>query len=812
MSDKIRLSLWSFLMIFPFLAGFSQEKEMKKAMAAFDDLQYQTAAELYKSALEKTGDDSLMTFHAQFMLAECYRMMNDPDFAEPYYRDLERSGYGESKPILYLRYADVLRTQGAVAEAREQYRKYLRSAPKDPEGTVGLKSCDWVLGRPGRAQVNVYNLSAINTAHDDFAPAFADASGNSLLFTSNRPGTVGKYTDQWSGYGFSDLYTTTLSGSQWSVPQPFDALGIINTEIHEGSAVFNADLSALYFTRCTRSDEKMRYCQVLKSAKKDGLWQEPVVLLSDTAANMGQPALTTDGLSLYFSSDRKGGAGGNDLWKVTRPHPDSAFGKPVSPGPGINTPGEELFPRLFHDTLLYFASDGHVGYGGLDIYQSRMTDGAWGKPENLLWPVNSGYDDFGIAVIVPGEEGCFTSNRRNGAGADDLYRFTRRTMLFTLSGHIKDLMTLLPLENAVVMLISPEGDTAFAQTDTRGSYHFDTTRVREYSDYSLVFRKDNYFSNKDEISTRPYRDDHNFKVDVLLEPIPEKPIVLPDILYALDDWRLQPQYEDSLMQLVQLLRDNENLVIELRSHTDSRASYEYNDTLSQKRAQSVVDFLILQGIEPGRLVARGYGERIFRVLNKDITREGYTFRQGTEITDQFVYALPTKDIQEAAFQLNRRTEFAVLRKDYKPSGQAVGPAPVIQIVSDSTRSTVDFTVKDDGRIIVMLYLNDYGAEAFLDEGSPESLVNESFVIELLRKGAIDRNDFNGNFDEIMVDGRIVEGALVTMDKVRLGGIVLDGSGFRVMKDGADTIIIGGDLLSKMPDYSVDEMNKQLIFK
>jgi peptidoglycan-associated lipoprotein len=421
-------------------------------------------------------------------------------------------------------------------------------------------------------------------------------------------------------------------------------------------------------------------------------------------------------------------------------------------------------------------------------------------------------------------------------------------MLFSLTGQVKDIMTLLPLESSTVMLIGENGDTAVTLTDTRGMYRFDTTMVREYSSYDLIFRKDNYFSKKDAISTRPYRDDHQFRVDVALEPIPEKPIVLPDILYALDDWRLQPQYEDSLMQLVRLLRDNENLVIELRSHTDSRASYEYNDTLSQKRAQSVVDFLISQGIEPGRLVARGYGERIFRVLNKDITREGYTFRQGTEINDPFVNALPTKEIREAAYQLNRRTEFAVLRKDYKAGPAAAGAAATqIQIISDTTARLIAYDLSDDGLVRVTLYLNDYGIPAVFDskgtpslsqgtpslesdsllmtaavaipvQGTPSlsqgtpSLIGQNLVLDFLKKGAINRNNFPGDFDTIMAGDTLAEGSTVIFAKARLGHIVLDPLELKISRKAGDRVIIGRDMMDRIGTFTIDENKKQLIFR
>jgi peptidoglycan-associated lipoprotein len=329
----------------------------------------------------------------------------------------------------------------------------------------------------------------------------------------------------------------------------------------------------------------------------------------------------------------------------------------------------------------------------------------------------------------------------------------------------------------------------------------------------MVFRKENYFSRRDSVSTKPFEDDHNFSLDVILEPIPEKPIVLPDILYPLDEWILLPQYQDSLRGLVVLLKENPSLVIELRSHTDSRASFEYNDVLSQKRAQSVVDFLITEGIDPGRLVAKGYGERVFRVLDKDVKREGYLFKKGTELNDQYIYALPTKEIQEAAFQLNRRTEFAVIAKDYKASHKEGSmAAPVIEMISDSSVISVKYTLSAEGKMLVFCYLNDFGTNAVLSPDSLASTIDESIVQDLLKKGAVNRNDFKGNFEEIMIDGRIKENSLLTIGKARLGELVINNVTLRVKFGTGDLLVIGKDMLEKFGEYEIDKEKGQLIFK
>jgi peptidoglycan-associated lipoprotein len=477
-----------------------------------------------------------------------------------------------------------------------------------------------------------------------------------------------------------------------------------------------------------------------------------------------------------------------------------------------------MFPFLSEDSVLFFASDGFPGYGGLDIYRSVLRDNKWTKPENLYQPINSGYDDFGFilkSVNEKGymEEGYFTSNRPGGSGGDDIYRLERRILQFTLAGVVRDNMNLLPLEEATVTLAHSDGEEYLLITDERGRFFFDNTQVLEDSEYELAVRKRNYFADVSEVSTYPYWDDHDIKVEIILEPIPEKPIVLPDILYPLDEWILLPQYQDSLRGLVKLLNENPTLVIELRSHTDSRASHQYNDVLSQKRAQSVVDFLITEGIEAGRMLAKGYGERVFRTLNKDITREGYSFKKGTLLNDDYVYSLPTKEIQEAAFQLNRRTEFAVIARDYISTGQAQGgKVPVIEMVSDSTVVSIDFDLLKDGGITFFSHINDFRVQTVLEEQENGSFIGESLVLELLRKGAINRNDFEGNFEEIMENDQVMEGSRIKLNKIRLGDSIVNDIEVTVKAEARDFFFIGKDLFSQFGDSEIDMNEQKIIFK
>jgi peptidoglycan-associated lipoprotein len=811
MSIRIKILLTAILILTIGLESMAQQKDIRMADSAFQTLQYYSAADYYQRAINKFKENTAEKQYSMFMLAECYRIMNDPDQALPFYKELVELNYGASEPSLYLRYAQGLKTNGEVAAAKEYFEKYLSISPSDKEALTGLESCRWIIDNQARwLQVNVVNLEDVNSPQDDFGPVFLDEEHSQIVFTSNRYNEKTKSWDEWSNAPFSDLYTSTFKGKRWSDPAPLEFLGKINSDVHEGSPCVNHDRSAIYFTRCDKAATDMAYCQIWKSERSENGWKTPKLVLSDSMANIGQPTLSRDGLTLLFSSDKKGSKGENDIWAVARDHKDSTFGKPFLLQ-AVNSIGDEVFPYLYNDTTLYFSSDGFEGYGGWDIYRSVKRKGSWSSPENLLTPVNSGYDDFGIIVRIPGEEGFFSSNRPGGLGGDDIYRFYRKILLFSVTGQIKDNMNLLPLQDVQVMLVEDDKDTSVCYTDKRGQFSFDTSIVKEDHTYELIFRKTNYFAKKDNFSTWPYKEDFAFTVDANLEPIPEKPIVLPDILYELDKWDLAPQYQDSLMQLVVLLKENESLVIELRSHTDSRGSDEYNDILSQKRAQSVVDFLISQGIDPGRLVAKGYGERIYRVLDKSITREKYTFKAGTEISDEFVNSLPSKEIKEAAFQLNRRTEFTVLAKDFKP-GTAAGATPVIQVVSDPSARTLSYALEEDGRMTVNGYINDFSTGFIIDPGSAGSFIDGAMVLDLLQKGAIDRTDFEKDLEEVIIDGQVMDNARIKLEKIRLGENVIHDAWVSVRSDSNTSFILGKDLLDQIGSFLIDEDNRVIIFK
>ena len=537
----------------------------------------------------------------------------------------------------------------------------------------------------------------------------------------------------------------------WSNPALIDQGGIINTNDNEGAAQFNSRYTTLYFTRCWNESREKDGCAIYKVGRMGATaWGQPekLDLASDSSKAIGHPSLSSDESTIYFSADLPGGKGGKDIWMASRKGKTKAggFGKPENLGPVINTDGDELFPFIRDDSILYFASNGHPGMGGLDIFRSVRHNGEWSKPENMKYPINTSFDDFAI-IFNPDEpeEGFFTSNRPGGKGRDDIYSFVVPPLLFTLQETITDDRTLQPVAGAEVQVVGTNGKSMKYTSDDKGNYTFNKNQVSPNTTYEILVTKQDYFNDKGKETTVGLERSKDLVRNFVLMPIPKKPVVLPDILYDLNKWDLKPQFQDSLQGLIQTLDANENLVIELASHTDSRGSDELNDVLSQRRAQSVVDYLISRGIDAGRLVAKGYGKRVPRTLNKDITRDGYTFKAGIVLTDSLVNTLPNTQIREDAFALNRRTEFSILRNDYvprvKPGKPAIAP---IEVVANPEENSISYVDTKGEYMESTCYLNGITMKFDYDKKEPDFLIPAETAFQLLKDGVIGKDDFKGD--------------------------------------------------------------------
>lgn len=816
MNIKKSLVIISLLMFLIPTLVFAQRNPAKSADEAFDALQYTVAIDKYKKAYTKVKKNKEEKNRITSQLAECYRLTSNYKRAEISYKQLVRRDWDKRNPEILLKYAEMLKINGKYEESVVQYHAYMERVPDDPRGKKGAESAELIpewIENPSKYEVT--NIKKINSRESDFAPAFTSENYNEIVFGSTRDGATGKATDDWTGQNFSDLFVTKLDRKdEWSVPVLFDKSETINTKANEGTPTFSSDFKTLYFTRCHNDEKKESGCQVYKSRRSGRNWSEPEMVEIngiDTMSTIGQPTVSESELIIYFAADRKGGFGGKDIWVAFRESKTEGFKRPKNIGEIINTPGDEMFPFLRNDTTLYFASDGHGGMGGLDIFVSIIdTAGVWGKPENLKYPMNSTFDDFGI-VFHPEEEYGFLSSNRKGRGKEDIWHFIEPPLLFTISGTVTDDRTLFAIENANVKLVGSSGLSVSTITNQEGYFSFGKSQVGPNTTYEIIVTKPGYLNNKGTITTVGVEFSKDFKKNIVLQPIPAEPVVLPDILYDLAKWDLKPQYQDSLQGLIQTLRDNPNLVIELASHTDSRDSHERNDILSQRRAQSVVDYLIIRGIEPARLVAKGYGERNPRKMNRAYNHNGVQFEEATVFDEEFIASLSTEKEKEAAHQLNRRTEFRVLRKDYVPSATNMDITQLNILINPDDNSVLFSEEPNSGTFkstcIIMAYY-----EEFAYDRHSVAMISLDKAMALLKGGAIGKEHFEGNAEEILVDNSILNNAIINIPEITIANKTVTNIQIKVNHKLRYDLVFGDKLLKRFGEFNFDTNTHKLTFK
>lgn len=716
----MRLTYWGlFLAFFSLLAtpAFSQDgdtptdpkteldKDVKKAYEAFDTEKYFAAIELLKEAFgEVKGREMKSTI--LFKLGECYRLTNDYKNAEKNYQKAAKLGYKD--PIVQLYYADMLKAQGEYEDALVAYQDYKKSNPTDPMADAGIESTkeavDWQ-NTPNLYQVS--NMKDINTIYHDFAAVYGGKAreNSEIIFASSREESTGGDEDGWTGESFMDLYTTTserkegrrrrrgtggtieldVSKKRWSTPIPLEEEEIINTEHNEGSACFDSRKKKLYFTKCMQDDKLEQVCGIWVSEFVGKSWKQPehLIIGGDSAANTGHPSLSPDDKLLYFASTSYNSRGGRDIFVSSYDRRRKAWGSPKNLGPKVNTELNEYFPFAHDNGYLYFSSDGHPGMGGLDVFRIKV--GADGLPlptakaENMKFPINSSADDFGLVFEPGGDEKGFISSNRKGSKneSDDIYAVFKTPVVFKLQGVVTSSKTGQVIPAASVKL-EGGGASIEAIADKDGYYFFDETQIKKDVAYHLVFEKEKFLSNAGDVTTvgipmtafeylpSETKFQHTLTLNITLDPI-DVPIVLPNVLFDTDKAFLRPESKIALDTVVTILKNNPRIVIELRSHTDYIGTAKSNEILSQRRADSSVAYLIKKGINPARLVAVGRGEYEPFVIPEKYDRYGKDlFSAGTALAEKYIKGL-TPEQQEAANQINRRTDMKVLRDDYIPA-------------------------------------------------------------------------------------------------------------------------------------------------
>lgn len=639
------------------LGSCSSQKNYRLGNLSYEIGEYYRATEKFRKAYRK--EDNLQhKMEMAYQMAEAYRAIGDYGRAAIWYQNAIRRQHPDYKAVLH--WADCLRATQKYEEAIEAYQQYLDSFPTDVQAINGLDACrftqEWEAS-PTRYVVNA--VRELNSRYSDYTPVFVGGRDNEILLTSARENNVGRKESGITGAYFADIYRAEyqVQRQKWGPPQLIDESGLINSPDEEGAVTLSPSGDEMIFTRA-RYDKQTDFGTELYRVKMSrGNWSEPVKLdLVGDSLIAAHPSLSANGDTLYFVSDKPGGYGGKDIWMATRN--GGSFSTPVNLGPKINTPGDEVFPTIHSSGELYFSSNYHMGMGGLDIFKATRNEAGEWHLQNLKAPINSTGDDFGMAFIE-GEEvrGLFASNRK-GSRSDDIYSFYLPPKIFRVSGEIYDKETGQRMDGARIRIIGTDGTNLRMRAD-KGQFQM---TLNPETEYVFAAFKDGYLNDKGRESTIGLDESQDFRVDLYLTPT-DAPIKVDNINYEFGSWELQPQSVHALDSLVGILELNPTITIELMAHTDFVGSEQFNFDLSQKRAQAVVDFLIQRGINPDRLVAKGYGETWPKKVTRNMAQQYDFLKRNDELTEEFINQL-TPEQQEIAKALNRRTEFRVLSTDF----------------------------------------------------------------------------------------------------------------------------------------------------
>ncbi|MDE6071791.1 MAG: OmpA family protein [Muribaculaceae bacterium] len=616
------------------------------------------ASKTYRSVYNKLSPktDRELRGEVAYKMATCYRRLNQSARAAASYQNAIRYEYPDSTAFYYL--GRSLQGEGKYPQAIDAYKTFLEWRPDDALAKEGIRGCQKAIRSKNEPKTRyiVKNAKLFNSQRSDFAPMYLDKTLNTIYFTSSTEKATGTNKSEITGTKKSDIFFSTKNErGEWQRPEP--AGGELNTEADEGIVSFSPDGQTMYLTVARRSETSNTSVEIFTSQRSDATWSAPqkYEITADTLSAYGHPAVSPDGVYLYFSSDMPGGFGGKDIWRINLKSP---VGSLENLGEQINTSGDEMFPYVRTDSLLYFSSDGHPGFGGLDLFRAKLnTTGQRWSVENMGLPMNSSGDDFGI-TYGEGESGFFSSNRKDARGYDSIYSFELPEILVTISGYVLD-KDEEPVPGAVIRIVGDDGSNQKEVARDDGSFKFKLERGVKYV---MKAGATGYLNVKQEFQSGMEEENADYGVDFILAAI-NKPQVVENIFYDFDKATLRPESKEALNEIIATLNENPNVTIEMGAHTDRKGSDEYNINLSNRRAKSVVDYLIAAGINPERLTWKGYGESVPKRVTKRINREFPQFPEDTVLDEAFIETLSPED-QEAADQINRRTEFQVTSIDF----------------------------------------------------------------------------------------------------------------------------------------------------
>ena len=649
--------LMAFLAVALMLHSCAADNAMRKGEKFLAIGEYHDAAEQFKKAYTKTPTkERQLRGQRALKMAHCYRHISSTQKAISAYRNALR--YNVASLDDRLNYARLLLKNGEYKRALTEFELLNDSMPNNVLVRNGLLSAKMApKWKEQGSDYTVKKMTEFNSRRADYCPVLAGDQWDRLYFSSTRNDALGDELSGITGAKPGDIFFSDKDDKgKWSKPQTIESG--LNTEYDEGACCLSPDGSTMYLTQCLSDASYPRFAQIVTAQRSDASWGKttPLLITNDTLSSYAHPAVSPDGEWLYFVSDMPGGKGGLDIWRMrltaNGPVGVENLGEP------INTPGDEMFPTFRPNGDFYFSSDGHPGFGGLDIFIATVGEDGKYHLSHPGYPLNSQGDDFGMTFQGQLNQGFFSSNRGDGRGWDHVYSFYNPEIVQTIRGWIYE-QDGYELTAGEARIVGTDGTNLRLGVRGDGSFEY---VVKPGVDYIILAMCDGFLNHKEEIHVDSVKESKVYDLQFPLASI-SAPVLIDNIFYAFDKATLLPESKNALDSLILMLNENPNITIELSAHTDYRGAEDYNKKLSQKRAESVVKYLINHGIAADRLTAVGYGEEKPKTIRRKVAERYPWLKENDVLTEEFILKLKPEQ-QETANALNRRTEFKVLRTTY----------------------------------------------------------------------------------------------------------------------------------------------------
>ena len=649
--------LMAFLAVVLMLHSCAADNAMRKGEKFLAIGEYHDAAEQFKKAYTKTPTkERQLRGQRALKMAHCYRHISSTQKAISAYRNALR--YNVASLDDRLDYARLLLKNGEYKRALTEFELLKDSMPNNVLVRNGLLSAKMApKWKEQGSDYTVKKMTEFNSRRADYCPVLAGDQWDRLYFSSTRNDALGDELSGITGAKPGDIFFSDKDDKgKWSKPQTIESG--LNTEYDEGACCLSPDGSTMYLTQCLSDASYPRFAQIVTAQRSDASWGKttPLLITNDTLSSYAHPAVSPDGEWLYFVSDMPGGKGGLDIWRMrltaNGPVGVENLGEP------INTPGDEMFPTFRPNGDFYFSSDGHPGFGGLDIFIATVGEDGKYHLSHPGYPLNSQGDDFGMTFQGQLNQGFFSSNRGDGRGWDHIYSFYNPEIVQTIRGWIYE-QDGYELTAGEARIVGTDGTNLRLGVRGDGSFEY---VVKPGVDYIILAMCDGFLNHKEEIHVDSVKESKVYDLQFPLASI-SAPVLIDNIFYAFDKATLLPESKNALDSLILMLNENPNITIELSAHTDYRGAEAYNKKLSQKRAESVVNYLINHGIAADRLTAVGYGEEKPKTIRRKVAERYPWLKENDVLTEEFILKLKPEQ-QETANALNRRTEFKVLRTTY----------------------------------------------------------------------------------------------------------------------------------------------------